>query len=438
MNEFLESIQWSGIGGAMLKLTVALLFSILVCVTLRKYDPRWIVKFSRITLLVTPVLLGVHFYAPSNDWASIELPIAEQSLEIISSDSLLTSNLVADVLPESSFSLGLVLFSIWVLGSIVMLSREVIGLFILHGSRLETDSVSAELHKSWQRILLEFGLKPIKLCTMQQVQSPFITFSKGRALVVVPACMDSEELEPVVHALRHEAAHLRSKDHVWIPLMRLILCSLWFHPLVWCLALSHHHACEEACDAEAARVGGVQEYRKALAKIALNILPIKQSSIATFISIPSVTGRIKRVNETVPFRPPGLLGLMPIACLMIASILGLGMLQLEASEKEKTINEVVKKPAEVEKKTSMKPRYVINDMKFSVEAEVNPGADDPGRTIDLSEKQKRAILKHISKANIVKKSDGAMNSKQPDISTEELMELKKAMIESLRRQPAKN
>lgn len=412
----------------MLKLTAALMFFFLVCQMLRKYDPRWIVKFSRVTLIVTPILIGMHFYAPSIDWASIELPKVVQSAKVISVDALPTTSALVDHSFWDSLSLGFILFAVWVIGSVVMLARELTGLFGLYGSRLDAGAVSANLQQSWQKILSEFGLKPIELRLMQQVQSPFITFSKGRAQVVVPACMDTQDLEPVIHALRHEAAHLRSKDHVWIPLMRLILCLLWFHPLVWCLALSHHHACEEACDAEAARVGGVQEYRKALAKIALSILPIKQSSVTTFIRIPSVTGRLKRVNETAPFRPPGILGLVPVVVLLVFTMAGLGMLQLEAGSEEKMIAES-KLSSDLEKKTADVGRYNIKGLEFDAMQVVGSNSGNQGQAIQLSDEQKKLIIGMVSKSNIVAMNNGKQKS---DISEEQLAEIKKAMLKSLK------
>lgn len=71
---------------------------------------------------------------------------------------------------------------------------------------------------------------------------------------------------------------------------------LWFHPLAWWLAERHLVSCEEARDAAAARLGGVESYRRSVAQVALGLLPAPSPSL--FRRNGRLVDRLNRVQNS--------------------------------------------------------------------------------------------------------------------------------------------
>ena len=68
-----------------------------------------------------------------------------------------------------------------------------------------------------------------KLYLCDGIQTPFI-LGIIRPRIYLPSDMNPENQS---YVLKHEAAHLRHRDHWWKPLGFLLLSVYWFHPLVW-------------------------------------------------------------------------------------------------------------------------------------------------------------------------------------------------------------
>lgn len=62
--------------------------------------------------------------------------------------------------------------------------------------------------------------------------------------------------------IAHELAHLRHHDLVWAKVRMILICIMWFHPLIWVAALLSKQDCEIACDEEAIRLLGENERKK--------------------------------------------------------------------------------------------------------------------------------------------------------------------------------
>ena len=78
----------------------------------------------------------------------------------------------------------------------------------------------------------------------------------GRAGVLLPESAEQWDDERRHVILLHEAAHLRRRDHITLPLALGLQAVWWFHPLAW-LALSRFRAAAEAACDEAVVATGI-------------------------------------------------------------------------------------------------------------------------------------------------------------------------------------
>ncbi len=329
-----------GIGGSLLKLTAVLAFAVGLCAFLKALDPRWRVHLLRTILVLIPLLIMAHSWAPAWRVSTDSIPQAVQPLfqsaapvELAQPIRQIDPVASPPALPVEETNWVTVFFAVWAGGALLLLVREAIGWLNASGQVHRAVPASPRLESAWREISGDFGLGEIDVRVMDEEQSPFILPALGRSLVAVPKSFESGDSavgERITHALRHEAAHLRAGDHFWMPLMRVGACLLWFHPLMWCLAAGHLRACEEACDAEAARRGGVDGYRKALAKLALDLMPARQAGTVAFLRLPTVRHRIDRLAKTAALEPPHFWAIAPAMTALLMCIGGLGVLQVKA------------------------------------------------------------------------------------------------------------
>ena len=78
----------------------------------------------------------------------------------------------------------------------------------------------------------------------------------GRAGVLLPESAEQWDDERRHVILLHEAAHLRRRDHITLPLALSLQAVWWFHPLAW-LAISRFRAAAEAACDEAVVATGI-------------------------------------------------------------------------------------------------------------------------------------------------------------------------------------
>lgn len=98
------------------------------------------------------------------------------------------------------------------------------------------------------------------------------------------------------YVLKHEAAHLRHRDHWWKPLGFLLLCVYWFQPLVWIAYFLFCRDLEMACDERA--VAGMGEGERKAYSYALLSCAAPRHTIAmcpVAFGENSVKSRIKHV-----------------------------------------------------------------------------------------------------------------------------------------------
>lgn len=98
------------------------------------------------------------------------------------------------------------------------------------------------------------------------------------------------------YVLKHEAAHLRHRDHWWKPLGFLLLCVYWFQPLVWIAYFLFCRDLEMACD-ERAVAGMGEGERKAYSYALLSCAAPRRTMAMCPVAFGenSVKSRIKNV-----------------------------------------------------------------------------------------------------------------------------------------------
>ena len=131
-----------------------------------------------------------------------------------------------------------------------------------------------------------------KLYLCDNIPTPFV-LGIINPKIYLPSDMAPENQS---YVLKHEAAHLRHRDHWWKPLGFLLLCVYWFQPLVWIAYFLFCRDLEMACDERA--VAGMGEGERKAYSYALLSCAAPRHTIAmcpVAFGENSVKSRIKHV-----------------------------------------------------------------------------------------------------------------------------------------------
>lgn len=152
----------------------------------------------------------------------------------------------------SSLLLAIAL-GIWVIGSVVLAGRLLMGRFLLlrfcARSRMVTDE---ELRQRVQGMALKLGMdRSVQVLETAHIQTP-VVFGLFHPIIALPTGFterfDSRQQEAI---LGHELAHLAARDPLWYLLADALVSLLWWHPLVWVarsrLQVASELAADEAC-----------------------------------------------------------------------------------------------------------------------------------------------------------------------------------------------
>ncbi|MEM7011701.1 MAG: M56 family metallopeptidase, partial [Verrucomicrobiota bacterium] len=184
-----------------------------------------------------------------------------------------------------------------------LLTRDLVQAAQLARQSRAWKSPSDQLQTLWRETCDEIGVLSSRLRIASRMESPFLTPGLRKTLVLPSTLANSDDVQILRHVLRHEAAHLKHHDASWIPGCRILSYLVWFHPLAWWISSLHLKACEEACDAAAARLSDSDSYRSALAQLALELVPPKMAA-AAFLRVPKVINRVRAVSHHVHLDPP--------------------------------------------------------------------------------------------------------------------------------------
>lgn len=207
------------------------------------------------------------------------------------------------------------LVGLWSVGAMLMLARLLVR---IRSERLETHAAEEACAAPSRQGLLMRGV-PVRFAHTREapavdgVLRPYISLPRG-----IERLLSEPELDAV---LIHEVAHARRRDNLLRLIHELIVCALWFHPLVWLararLALYRELSCDEpVIDSDR---GG--DLVSALAKLAdPHGEFVLRASASSFLS-----HRLDRLTEQRPRRSARTLNLLLTA--LFGAVLALGVLE---------------------------------------------------------------------------------------------------------------
>lgn len=321
------------------RLTLLFLAAALILIALKRTEPSWRISLIRgaflggLLLCLAP-LTGLRLEVPG--WKATPFParvLTEPDSGLAAKTAALTpapeTGTASSPNPPPRFRL---LPGLWLgIASLLFLRLA----FILTKEQLRLNSAEtppASTTRIWNEVCAEFGVKSKGIIVVTEPVSPHLSLD-GK--LVLPAVLLSDSDETLIHIFRHEAAHLRAGDHFWFPFLSVLTAILWFHPLAWWLAERHLVACEEARDAEAARRGGLDAYRRSVAGVALGLLPTATASPSLVRKNCRLLGRLQRVERISLQSPPVASALLALqsALVLIALVTGIAAPDLKAALK---------------------------------------------------------------------------------------------------------
>jgi len=184
--------------------------------------------------------------------------------------------------PEQNFSFPSIIFSIWLLGVLLVVVRFVVGIAMVRS----LVSRASELTGTWSKLLSELsqhiGLKrPVRLLRSDRGVMP-MTCGGLSATVLLPVGADEWSSDRRRVVLLHELIHIKRRDILTQTVAHLVCALYWFNPLVW-LALKKMRTEQEwACDESVVATGvAAPDYAGHLMEIARAFRSNAMSTAAT-------------------------------------------------------------------------------------------------------------------------------------------------------------
>lgn len=166
---------------------------------------------------------------------------------------------------------GTGLTAAWVLGIVVLASGWARAWLRLHRLLSQSRPASDEIRQALHRVSRALGCHLPVSVRIAPVPGPLLTGMREPTILLPQGVSAGNTEFSAVFA--HELTHLLNRDLFWMSLLRGITVAFWWHPLSFHLCRVHEQACEEACDAAAARhIGDPEAYSRTLAHFALSAL----------------------------------------------------------------------------------------------------------------------------------------------------------------------
>lgn len=161
------------------------------------------------------------------------------------------------------------LWAIWAAGALVGIIRFSVGLISLRRMRA-TSTPAASWIRAEVAALADLLLKGKNIEVLQstRIQSPSCA-GFWKPVIFLPSTQSLSDRREVRAILAHELMHFVGGDLIWNCLLHLISILVWFHPLAWRMRVAHADACDQRCDADAARLlDGAETYGRLLTRVA--------------------------------------------------------------------------------------------------------------------------------------------------------------------------
>jgi probable HAF family extracellular repeat protein len=149
----------------------------------------------------------------------------------------------------SSHYFSAVLFLAWLAGFVAVLSRLVVGFWLMRRLTREATPLRGA---SWLRVIQQArsGLHMsagVRVLASDRLHAA-VCAGFLRPVILMPAESEDWSDEQRLMILRHELGHLRRRDN-WTNILALFVCAFyWFNPLVWAAARRLRLCREAACD----------------------------------------------------------------------------------------------------------------------------------------------------------------------------------------------
>ncbi len=154
----------------------------------------------------------------------------------------------ASAWPGGAVPWSVILFSIWVLGICLFGLKYVAGILTMR--RIERSSspcLDESVVLATRRIASDLGIRPAVTCMITDKVAMPMAWRTLRPVVIIPIAMLNEP-SSLAMVIRHELAHIRRNDILWLNLTSLLTIIHWFNPLVWIMRRQLLKEAELACD----------------------------------------------------------------------------------------------------------------------------------------------------------------------------------------------
>jgi beta-lactamase regulating signal transducer with metallopeptidase domain/protocatechuate 3,4-dioxygenase beta subunit len=165
--------------------------------------------------------------------------------------------------PSRPFLVKAVLAGLWLVGTVFMFIRLLIGWFRLRRFCLTADPVFED-----RRIRDMYG-KKLKILITSQIDCPVCFGILHPVIMLPPEMYINAAPEEVQMVLNHELAHIERRDCLTNLFQRIIEAVFFFHPLVWYASSQLTQQREQICDNYVIEKGAhIMDYTKLLSRIA--------------------------------------------------------------------------------------------------------------------------------------------------------------------------
>ena len=162
--------------------------------------------------------------------------------------------------------------SIYLVGLVLYLARLTLDLLRIHRLRARSWAAPEEVRKVFNDLDRAVYCEPALRCSSEATTPMLVGFFKP-AIILPSDLANGGTRDQIEAVLLHEIAHCQSWDHFWLPIQKLALSIMYFHPSLWVLDRLVDCERELAADQSAClhERGSQASYALALVEVAENL-----------------------------------------------------------------------------------------------------------------------------------------------------------------------